>query len=183
MTINETVDFLKRIKANYQEFSIKEKYIIDEWYRELQNYDLADLNEKLDEHLADDLYGREIPKVRLLTKDLIRSKDKGKVKKYLIYCNNCGQVVGDREYDRHYKRCSAVSAMISDLKNYYNLTVKKEELLALSEKKFELSYQKYLYKMLEADIPYLRKKIILHLLYPNEEIDIETVAKKMANKE
>ena len=183
MTKEEASEVLRRIKANYQEFSIQENYIKDEWYRALQNYDLEDVFQKLDEHLRDEIYGREIPKVNFLVKGLIKSKDKGKVRDYLIYCNNCGQVVGDKEYDKHYKKCSAADVIVRDLKKYFNLTVKRKELMELSDTKFEQAYQKYLNKMLDADLPYLRKKLILQIIYPNDEIDIDAIAKKMANKD
>ena len=182
MTIDETSDFLHRIKSHYQEFSI-DQFKIDEWYKELQYYDSEDVNEKLEEHLKSEIYGSQIPKVYILTKYLTQSKNKGKINQYTIICNNCGQAVADQTYDKHYKRCSATSAIIRDLKKYFNLNVKQEELENLSDSRFELAYQKYLNKMLDANISNFRRKIILCCIYPNNEIDIDAVAKAMAGKE
>ena len=57
MTIQETKQFMTRIKQHYQEFVI-DNYKIDEWYKELKSYDYDEVNKKLDEHLRNEQYGQ-----------------------------------------------------------------------------------------------------------------------------
>ena len=78
MTIKETNDFMERIKQHYQEFVIDD-YKIEEWYKELKDYDYQEVNAKLEEHLRNEQYGTSIPKVYFLTKYLTKEKDKNKL--------------------------------------------------------------------------------------------------------
>ena len=87
MTIKETNQFMERIKSHYQEF-IVDDFKIKEWHKELSKFDLEDVNKKLDEHLKSSEYGEYIPKLFFLTKYLIPSKDKGKIKHYVVKCQN-----------------------------------------------------------------------------------------------
>ena len=49
MERKQVVDLLKRIKYNYNEF-IVDDYTITEWYKELKDYELEDVMDKLDQH-------------------------------------------------------------------------------------------------------------------------------------
>lgn len=171
MTKNETINFMERIKSHYQEF-IVDDFKINEWHKELSQYDLEDVNQKLDEHLKSSEYGEYIPKLFFLTKYLIPTKDKGKIKHYIIKCQLCNCDIPDIEYDNHYKRCSSATVIVKDLKEYFNLTVDYQQLMTMKHQDFENAYHRYLTKMLESDkLSTLRKKIILRCLYPNEEIE------------
>ena len=46
MTQVEVKEFLKKIKAHYQEFKMDESYIIKEWIENLLPYDKEDIYEK-----------------------------------------------------------------------------------------------------------------------------------------
>ena len=174
MTKKETTEFMERIKSHYQEFFIDD-FKINEWHKELSKYDYEDVNKKLEEHLKSSEYGESIPKLYFLTKYLTPIEDKGKIKHYTILCNLCGYEIPDNEYNSHYKKCSSAKTIVRDFKKYFNLNVRYKDLMALSDEKFELAYQKYLNKMLESDkLSTLRKKIILKCLYPEQ--DFETLA-------
>lgn len=179
MTIKETNEFMERIKSHYQEFIIDD-FKIKEWYKELKNYDYEDINKKLEEHLKSEVYGEQIPKLYFLTKYLIPSEEKGKIFSYSTECTVCGKQVADEEFDNHFKRCSSASAIVRDLKKYYNLNVDYDNLMNMSNETFEKTYIKYLNKMVDAeDLPLFRKKIILKCLYPNIDIDINELIKEM----
>ena len=49
----------------------------------------------------------------------------------------------------------------------------------MNDEAFEKTYVNYLNKMVDADIPDFRKKIILRCLYPDMEIDINELLKGM----
>lgn len=179
MTIKETNEFMERIKSHYQEFVIDD-FKIKEWYKELKNYDYEDINNKLEEHLKSEVYGEQIPKLYFLTKYLTPSKDKGKIFRYSTECTVCGKQIEDEEFDNHFSRCSSASAIVRDLKRYYNLDIDYEELMNMNNEMFERTYIKYLNKMVDAEgLPDYRKKIILKCLYPDKEIDINELIKEM----
>ena len=168
MTKTETINFMERIKSHYQDF-IVDDFKVDEWHRELAQYDLKDVNQKLDEHLKSSEFGEYIPKLFFLTKYLIPSKDKGKIKHYVVKCQLCNCDISDTEHDIHYKRCCSANTIVRDLKRYFNLTVDYQQLMLMKEIDFERAYQRYLTKMLESDkLEAFIKKIIMRCLYPNE---------------
>lgn len=171
MTIKETNQFMERIKSHYQEFIIDD-FKIKEWHKELSKFDLEDVNQKLDEHLKNSEYGEYIPKLFFLTKYLIPTKDKGKIKHYVVKCQLCNCDVPDSEYDNHYKRCSSSNTIVRDMKKYFNLTVDYQQLMLMKHEDFEKAYNRYLTKMLESNnLSLLRKKIIMRCLYPNEDTE------------
>lgn len=183
MTRKESIEFMERIKSHYQDFIINE-FKINEWHKELSLYDYDDVNQKLDEHLRSNEYGESIPKLFFLTKYLIPSKEKGKIKKYTIKCQLCEREIPDTEYDLHYSKCSSANTIVRDFKNYFNYNVDYNQLMVMPRDKFELAYKKYLTKMLESDkVSTLRKKIILHCLYPNITIESIEDMLKTANNE
>lgn len=181
MDKKETKRFMERIKSHYQEFIIDE-FKFSEWYGKLKDYDAEDVNAKLDEHLNSEVYGEQIPKVYFLTKYLIPTADKGKVKHYTVICKACGQAVFDTEIKKHEQRCLESNSIVRDMKKYFDIKVDKQELMLMDNVKFERTYQKYLNKMLEAPIPDFRKKIIARILCPDMEVDVNAIIDEMAGK-
>ena len=49
MTKIELTNFMSRIKAHYQDFSLDE-FKVMEWYEQLKDYDVVDLNLKFDNY-------------------------------------------------------------------------------------------------------------------------------------
>lgn len=171
MTIKETNQFMERIKSHYQEF-IVDDFKIKEWHKELSKFDLEDVNQKLEEHLKSSEYGEYIPKLFFLTKYLIPSKDKGKIKHYVVKCQLCNCDIPDSEYDNHYRRCSSASTIVRDMKKYFNLTVNYQQLMLMKINEFENAYNRYLVRMLECKkLDMFRKKIIMRILYPNQNTE------------
>jgi len=177
MTIKETTEFMERIKSHYQEFLIDD-FKIKEWYKELKQFDYEDINNKLEQHLKSEVYGEQIPKLYFLTKYLTPSEDKGKEFHYTTECYLCNKIINDEEYENHFSRCSSASTIVRDLKKYFNLDVKYNELMQMSDDNFNKAYVKYLNKMVEAKgLSIVRKKIILKCLYPDMEININELVK------
>ena len=173
MEKKDTIKFMQRIKSHYQDFIIDD-FKIDDWHKELKNYDFEDVDLKLDEHLRNEFFGDKIPKLYFLTKYLIPTDEKGKIKHYTVRCQNCGAMVFDNDYDKHYSRCSSTMTIIRDMKRYFNIEVDFEEITKFSENKFEELYKKYCEKMIICDkVPAFQKKIILRILYPNYELNID----------
>lgn len=171
MEKRETIEFMNRIKSHYQEF-IVDDFKIKEWYKELSKFDLEDVNKKLDEHLKSSEYGEYIPKLFFLTKYLIPSEDKGKIKHYVVKCQLCNCDIPDSEYDDHYRRCSSANTIVRDMKLYFNSKADYQQLMLMNPVEFEKTYQRYLNKMLESDkLDMFRRKIIMRCLYPNQSTE------------
>ena len=62
MSIEETKNFMIRIKQHYQEF-VMDNIKLNEWYSELKDYDYFEVNNKFEEHLRNEQYGNQIPKI------------------------------------------------------------------------------------------------------------------------
>lgn len=184
MSVKEVRTFLERIKSHYQEFIIDD-FKISEWYGKLKDYDAEDINRKFDEHLSREEYEDKIPKIGYLTRYLIKSADKGKIRHYTVICPKCGYEIPDVEFEKHTKRCIEASTIVRDLKKYFYQNIQKKKLLALADDEFEKLYMEYVNKMLESDrVESFRKKILMHIKYPEySSDDIDEIIKEMVVKE
>ena len=79
MTKIELTNFMSRIKAHYQDFSLDE-FKVMEWYEQLKDYDIVDLNLKFDNYIKSE-FGDTIPRINYLINGLIKIQNKGIVKK------------------------------------------------------------------------------------------------------
>ena len=67
MEKKDVIKIMTRIKKNYNEF-INDDYTINEWFKELKDYDFEDVMKKIEEHLRSEQYGSKPPRVYFLTK-------------------------------------------------------------------------------------------------------------------
>ena len=138
MTKQEVVNFLKKIKANYQGFSM-EDYVINEWYDRLKPYDIDDVYLKLDQHLKGERCS-EIPKIHYITKYLKEPSEKSKsVDNLLVDCNLCHRTMTLKQYDDHYGKCLSICYLKRKIGN-----VTYEELEDLYDKDKETYDKVYL---------------------------------------
>lgn len=150
MTIQETNYFLKRIKQHYQEFII-DNTKIDEWYKELKDYDYQEVNNKLEEHLRNEQYGHQIPKVAFLTKYLTKISDKSKnnANNIRVRCHLCGKGMALNEYDKHIARCNSVEYLNLQSQRLYDKEIDKDKYRNMDDETFDKIYDKVLNKILE----------------------------------
>lgn len=134
---------LSRVKANYPEF-IVDDYKIDEWFKELKNYDLADVMEKLEQHMRSEQYGRRPPMIYFLTNYLVTSKEKSNKQDYYVRCQICRKTVGLNDYDSHYGKCNSIEYIARQYKRFKNQTVNKDVLLTYDDDKFNKLYNEVL---------------------------------------
>jgi len=135
MTVQETNLFLKRIKQYYNDF-IVDDFKIEEWYKQLKDYDASDVNERLDKHLKSETYGDYPPKLNYILAGILKTKDKDAVRKYTIVCANCGKALDYFNYDEHIRRCNAIDYVIREMKKYLKKDVTREQLENMSEQNF-----------------------------------------------
>lgn len=139
----EVINFMKKIKAYYQTFSM-EDFVIKEWQDRLKPYDIEDVYVKLDQHLKGDQKD-QIPKLHYITKFLKTPEEKKRAKcnDYLIRCNLCSQEMKLSEYDnKHFDRCSSINYLLRTMKNK-GIKVEYEDLEQLDDIKFQKVYEKY----------------------------------------
>lgn len=151
MTKNEVADIMKRVKNNYQEFSIDEDKT-SEWVGVLKDYLFDDVNNKLTEYLEDSYNQSKIPKVYALVKGLLTQDEKNELAngRYLTYCKICNKYIKEAEYEAHFDRCSSIKYI---LKQYdkYNIPNKPnaEDLYKMKQEEFDIRYDKLLKWILE----------------------------------
>ena len=112
MTKNETIELIKKIKVYYPIFKIDE-FGLEEWSKQLQNYDLADVVNKFEEHLKGSK-SDEPPKLHFITKYLRTTEEKERMRnvEYTIQCNLCKRYMTPLEYEEHYDKCLAIQTLL-----------------------------------------------------------------------
>ena len=148
MELKEVSMLLKRIKSHYQEF-IVDDFKVNEWYKELKDYSLDDVMEKLETHLKSEQYGNQIPKVYFLTKYLTKTKDKNKKIEGIIECHLCHKLIEMEEFENHFDRCSSVDYLNRRNIDYFNKSIDKEKYMNMDQRDFEEKYNKMCYYIYE----------------------------------
>lgn len=143
MTRDETKVFMRRIKEHYQEFLIDE-FKVDEWHNVLKDYELKDVNNKLEEHLRSQEFGNHIPKVYFLTKYLRTIQEKENAPKYKLFCPLCKDKVSEEDFKQHYDRCSSINYINMQYKKYFNKTLDVDMLKKMGDEEFKQNYDKVL---------------------------------------
>lgn len=151
MTVQETNNFLKRIKQYYNDF-IVDDFKVEEWYKQLKEYDAQDVNDRLDKHLKSEIYGDYPPKLNYIVAGILKTKDKDAVKRYVIQCANCGKALDYFNYDEHIRRCNSTDYVIKEMKKYLNKDVTREQLNKLSDATFWDKYDAML-EIIKSKLP------------------------------
>ena len=142
MNKNQVRELFQKIQINYPNFEINE-IKMNEWHKELKDYDYNEILEKLDEHFRSEKYGRQEPKVYFLTKGLIKVKDKIKREGIKIRCSICGGSVLLNDFNKHYDRCSSVEYLNSQNLKYFGKEINKEKYMNMNDKEFSYKYDKF----------------------------------------
>lgn len=146
MELKDVKTILTRIKVNYPTF-VNDDYTRSEWYKELKDYSLNDVMEKLEQHFRSEQYGNQIPKVYFLTKYLKKEKEKNKEIDGLLQCQLCHQFVDYKDYEDHYDRCSSIDYLDNQYFKYFKKRLeenKKQQLYLVSSNIFNEKYDKML---------------------------------------
>lgn len=141
MTRAELQNFMQKIKANYQEFSV-EKYVVDEWYNKLKNFDLEDVNKKLEKHLHGE-YRKAVPRLNFIVDGLKTPAQKEAEQVIRVRCSYCGCSLELKDLDRHIARHSSIE-YIKSREHYLSEDNNREELMNLTEVYFEKFYKQFL---------------------------------------
>ena len=174
MELKDVKTILKRIEVNYQSFT-NDAYAQSEWYKELKEYDLEDVMQKLEEHFRNETYGNQIPKVYFLTKYLKTTKDKGKIENHFLCCPICNGWVKGELFDEHYARCNSVRYVIKQTKKHLDKDLKREVLMNMPEDEFQEKYNKLL-KIIQRGTSEEREEQLIGFIFdPPKQVNIEEV--------
>lgn len=141
MTKEETLDFMSKVKAHYQEFST-EDYVVKEWYEKLKPYDLADVEKKFEQHLNGE-YKKTIPRLFSITSGLKTPEQKQKASVIRIRCQYCGKQIELEKLDNHIARHNSIF-YIKSKECYLNKQYNEEQLLDAYQVHFDRFYNKFL---------------------------------------
>ena len=148
MEKKQVIKFMQRIKSHYQEFIIDD-FKVEEWYKELKDYNEEDVNKKLENHLNSEQYGEQIPKIYFLTKYLIKEQDKDKQLTGSKQCHICHKFINIDDFEKHFDRCSSVDYLNRRNIDYFNKPIDKEKYMTMQQKEFDEKYNKMCYYIFE----------------------------------
>lgn len=175
MELKEVSMLLKRIKSHYQEF-IVDDFKVNEWYKELKDYSLDDVMEKLEQHFRSEQYGNQIPKVYFLTKYITKEKDKNKELVGSQQCNVCHKFINLKEFEKHFDRCSSVDYLNRRSIDYFEKPIDKEKYMNMEQRLFDEKYNKMCYYIFEhtqnAQEKYCLEHYLMGLHKNQESLDI-----------
>ncbi|MDD2208154.1 MAG: hypothetical protein PHG03_00115 [Bacilli bacterium] len=176
MNREEIKTLFKRIKANYDIFSVsKEK--LDEWEKILKGYTTWGVNRNLDEYLRE---GKDTPPIAInLINEFIKVPNPNV--NYKTSCKICGRII-DLEYTTHENRCRSIDYITKKTTKYFldklpDLNAQLKELYDMSENAFDLFYKKFMKQLLNQDIDLEEKNLIKKILSDTENINIDDVIK------
>lgn len=176
MTKDQTKNLLRRIKSHYQEFSIDD-FKVNDWHKELKDYDYEEVTERFELHLNSEDYGQAIPKLWFLKKGLrtFDEKKESKIYKNPVICQICGRPVDLRIYESHYNKCSAINYMQREIKRIYGKDVPREQLENMSEDQFRNKYDTLL-SVVQNNPSYKRQVAIINMIFGKEDdVDVNEV--------
>lgn len=180
MTKEQTKNLFRRIKSHYQEFTVDD-FKVEEWYKELRDYDYDDVTKRFELHLNSEDYGQVIPKLWFLKKGLITigEKKESKVFKSQVICQICGEPIPLRGYDIHYSKCSAIDYMQRQIKNIYDKDTPRELLERMTDEEFNIKYNTLLSIVQNKTNDPFQKRLIEEILHPGTGLTVNEIVKNI----
>ena len=150
MTTSETKEIIKKIKTFRPYFQTgngkrEETDFLKEWHKVFEPYKYSEVEKRLDNFLKNsDNYGK-IPEAHYLVNTLTKTTSKkDELNEITVMCPKCKMELSLDEFDTHFGRCASVEFIYTKTKQYYNQTLSKEKLFALSDKEFEDKYLQFI---------------------------------------
>lgn len=158
ITRNEVENLLDKVKlyrAYYFNQLSSDDFLkmTNEWYLQLEEYDLEDVEDKLNEFLKDEMNNNKIPNPYMLKSGLYKTKQKFQKGKVYTRCMYCGKTLehGDK-LNKHEDRCRSIKYLKSIYPRYFNRTIDDEtteDLKKMSDYNFKKNYYLILEKVYE----------------------------------
>lgn len=142
MTVNNVKELLHRIDINYQTNFSRERETLDEWYKDLKNYDYFDVDKALDNHMKYSPYRNIAPKKWVLLQELRTIKQKESIKNIEEVCPFCLRNIKEEKFEKHYSRCLSIDFIDRNVKKYLNKKINYEKYFNMSEKELNDYFNK-----------------------------------------
>ena len=153
MTISETKEILNKIKTFRPFFqtgngTVTETEFLKEWHKVFEEYNYSDVEKRLNNFFDNpDNYGK-IPEAHYLVNTLTKNTvKKDELNGAVVRCPRCNKEISFSEFDIHFTRCSSVNFVYQKAKQYFNQTLSKEKLFALSKEEFDDKYLQFIDKL------------------------------------
>lgn len=166
----ETLHFMKKIKAYYQNFSIEE-YIVDEWADKLKKYNIDDVYRKLDQHLQGE-YRNEIPKLHFITKYLKSDEEKKSINDIYFKCGKCKKVIPFVNHDSHIARHNSINYIQSRC-HLLNCKCDCEKLLTMEQSDFDNYYDNFIEQLVDVIDDSSEKQRLKNIIFSKYGMPIE----------
>ena len=141
MTREELKSFMTKIKANYQEFST-EDYVVKEWYKKLEPYDLEDVEVKLEKHLSGEQ--RKTPPRLFYIADGLKTALRKEIEaNVVIRCPYCENKITADKYENHIARHNSIY-YIKSKEHYLGQNYNEEKMMSAYQVHFDKFYDKFL---------------------------------------
>ena len=150
MTRSEVNEYLKTIKAYYNDFFYDEN-TVKVWGEELEKYSKEDVEERLREHLRSENRDKT-PLVQNLVRGLLTPTEKLEKKDhdFTIECNLCHRWMKESEYEKHYDECLEINRLwLIGRRQNPNLT--RDDVESLSKEHKEALGRKYPIRQINAE--------------------------------
>lgn len=152
MNKTQTLELIEFINNNYKNyFSDKQiNEMLDEWAKELSQYDYEDIKEELKECMSKSEFQMKPPTLYHLTSKCKKKHEKIDYKEIVYYCDLCGKPFNDIDkMMEHRTRESSVNYVIFQTRKWFNKELNKAELYAMEETEFRQRYDKLLHYIYE----------------------------------
>ena len=153
MTIDEAKQVIRKIKTFRPFFqtgngSREESEFLKEWYKVLEPYEFADVEQKLMEYFKDGENIGKIPDVFYITKHLKSHAEKRCAQGLWIRCPWCQEEVASPLFEEHYDRCLSVTFICKNAKTKFNQVVDPKKLISLPKEEFDKKYLIFIEKLI-----------------------------------
>lgn len=146
MTIDETKKIIDKIKVYRPKFEITQN-VLEEYFKIFEKYDYEDVENKLNDYLADITNKNSYPDPIYLTKFIKTTYEKEHMSEPNIMCSYCSKSIKHLEYKAHVNRCSSIQWIYECAKHYFLVNLDKKKLFAMSEKEFDKFYYDFSKKL------------------------------------
>ena len=152
MNKKEVLELISFINKNYHNYFDNKKIdgIVEEWYKDLCQYDFEDVKEQTKELMSKSDFQMKPPTLYHIISRCQKKYEKVDYSRITYFCDNCNKIFKD--YDElleHRTKENSMEYIIRETKKWFNKDLDKDQLFKMEEKEFEERYNKLLHYIYE----------------------------------
>lgn len=133
MNKKEVIDLIKIIDRSYKTDYAGDGDIVNDWYKVLKEYELADVTKVLDKFMR--FNTNYPPKVYDLTRNIITIEMKKRLDNAKIRCQFCGEVI-NLDNTEHEERCLSIQFIKSAVRKFKGQEIDTERYKKMNSEEF-----------------------------------------------